>query len=145
MVTPAGSTEAPTLKQNKNKTNGLGFRFLKGCRWNAMHVSVLTEDGEFLVGLQGLFPCEGKVEPACSCQVYLHGAAKHLHIRRSPLDGLRAHLHTHARHHHRAVVVDRFHGETARLQWKQTGVCEADSQRRHLYILLLASALINAA
>lgn len=78
-------------------------------------VCTLTEYGQLLVCLQGLLPGEGDIKPAGSGQVYLHGAAKDLHIGWSPLDGLSAHLHPHARHHHRTVVVDRFHSESPRL------------------------------
>lgn len=70
------------------------------CIFDVIHVAALTKDGQLLVSLEGLFSGEGKVKPARSRQVYLHGATKHFHIGRSPLNGLRAHLHTHACHHH---------------------------------------------
>lgn len=76
----------------------------------------LTEDGELLVSLQGLLPGEGEVEPAGAGHVELHGAAEDLQVGGSSLDGLGADLDPHARHHHRAVVVGHFDGETPRLQ-----------------------------
>lgn len=76
----------------------------------------LTEDGEFLVSLQGLLPGEGEVEPAGAGHVELHGAAEDLQVGGSSLDGLGADLDPHACHHHRAVVVGHFDGETPRLQ-----------------------------
>lgn len=85
-------------------------------RGQIIEVVALTKDGELLVGLQSLLSGEGEVEPARPRQVYLHGATKHFHIGRSPLDGLSANLHSHARHHHGAVVVDCFHSESPRLR-----------------------------
>ena len=83
----------------------------------------LTEDAELLVGLQGLLPGEGEIEPAGSRQVDLHGAAKDLQVGGRALDGLAAQLHPHARHHHGAVVVDRLHREA-------TGLGESGQEQR---------------
>lgn len=75
----------------------------------------LTEDGELLVGLQGLLSGEGEVEPAGSRQVDLHGAAEDLQVGGCTLDGLTAQLHPHACHHHGAVVVHCLHREATGL------------------------------
>ena len=77
--------------------------------------SSLTEDAELLVGLQGLLPGEGEIEPAGSRQVDLHGAAEDLQVGGRTLDGLAAQLHPHARHHHGAVVVHCLHCEASGL------------------------------
>lgn len=92
----------------------------------------LTEEGELLVGLQGLLACVGEVEPARSRQVELHAAPEHLHVGWRSLDGLRAHLHPHAGHHHGAVVVHHLHHEAARLEWQQQKSTVKHLPKEHL-------------
>lgn len=88
--------------------------------WNILNIA-LTKDRQLLVSLQGFLPGERKVKPPCPCQVDLHGATKDLHIWRCPFNSLTSHLHPHARHDHRTVVVHCFHSKSSRLEQTEWG------------------------
>lgn len=77
---------------------------------------MFTENGELLVSLQGLFSCEGQIKPARASQVHLHCAPEDLNVWWSSFYGLSTNLHPHARHHHRAVIVDHLHCKSTRLR-----------------------------